>query len=457
MTQGKYIILSLIGLSSAFGAGAVRVEFPGSDHIVIRETPEKSTGLDNIYIVYDCSRASKIVLSDLADANRTKVERYSNLGGGFAEEVTVTVDGNTVEVTETQGNCGFIVNDGERPYYFWVVNYISSPTHLTSIAPADTQECDNTELVVNATAPAIHYYTIAGQQRTLSRDLELHYTTLEWNDEAKVYNQVDKIQTLTSLNAVIRITPPVYCSTSFTLTGDRFQTIWHEAQTIESNVMSPNGIAAETEAVQEEVTLGEGEASNVISGGDAGLGGSAPAEISFNAYVTDAVVHNEWQMSKDPEFNNIEYRFSEQDLTYTFNEEGVYYLRYIGSDSTGKCEVVGETYTVSIGASELRIPNAFSPDGNGVNDVWKVGYRSLLSFKCWIFDKNGKKLYYFDDPAGGWDGMVGGKVVRPGVYYYVIEAQGADGKKYKKGGDINVVGRNVKYTGTGSGTETPTE
>ncbi len=116
MTQGKYIILSLIGLSSAFGAGAVRVEFPGSDHIVIRETPEKSTGLDNIYIVYDCSRASKIVLSDLADANRTKVERYSNLGGGFAEEVPVTVAGNTVEVTETQGNCGFILNDGERPY-----------------------------------------------------------------------------------------------------------------------------------------------------------------------------------------------------------------------------------------------------------------------------------------------------------------------------------------------------
>ena len=35
--------------------------------------------------------------------------------------------------------------------------------------------------------------------------------------------------------------------------------------------------------------------------------------------------------------------------------------------------------------------------------------------------------------------MRGDKPVRPGVYYYVIQATGADGKKYKKSGDINII------------------
>ncbi len=83
-----------------------------------------------------------------------------------------------------------------------------------------------------------------------------------------------------------------------------------------------------------------------------------------------------------------------------------------------------------------------------MNDIWKVGYRSLLDFKCWIFDRYGNEIYYFTDPNSGWDGTYRGKKVDPGVYYYVIEATGADDKKYKKGGDINI----IRYTRSSSST-----
>ena len=96
---------------------------------------------------------------------------------------------------------------------------------------------------------------------------------------------------------------------------------------------------------------------------------------------------------------------------------------------------------MSIGASELLCPNAFTPDGDGVNDLWRVSYRSLVEFECWIFDRYGAQLYNFKDPEGGWDGKYGGKLVKPGVYFYVITAVGADGKKYKKSGDINILRR----------------
>lgn len=153
---------------------------------------------------------------------------------------------------------------------------------------------------------------------------------------------------------------------------------------------------------------------------------------------------------------NITYRFNEQDLEYTFTEEGVTYVRYIGSNSDGSCETYGDTYTISIGASDLKIPNAFSPGDDGINDIWKVAYRSLLDFRCWIFDRNGNQMYHYDKPEGGWDGKYKGKYVKPGVYYYVIQATGADGKKYKKSGDINI----IRYKGNGSengGNTTPVE
>ena len=48
----------------------------------------------------------------------------------------------------------------------------------------------------------------------------------------------------------------------------------------------------------------------------------------------------------------------------------------------------------------------------------------------------------FHNPALGWDGKKGGKLVPAGVYYYVIKARGADGRDYNLSGDINIIGYN---------------
>ena len=73
-----------------------------------------------------------------------------------------------------------------------------------------------------------------------------------------------------------------------------------------------------------------------------------------------------------------------------------------------------------------------------MNDEFRVVYKSLVKFSCWIFNSWGQVLYHWTDPAKGWDGKKGGKYVSPGVYYYVIEAEGSDGIIYKKKGDINI-------------------
>ena len=160
----------------------------------------------------------------------------------------------------------------------------------------------------------------------------------------------------------------------------------------------------------------------------------------MKAVVSDAAIFHEWQITSDPSFNDVLLRATELDYTHTFSEMGSYYIRFMCADASGKCEWYSDTYTVFIGESRLLCPNAFSPNASpGVNDEWKVSYRSLISFECYIFNKWGVKVAEFKDPAQGWDGKYNGKFVPAGVYYYVIKAEGADGVKYDLSGDINIV------------------
>ena len=145
-------------------------------------------------------------------------------------------------------------------------------------------------------------------------------------------------------------------------------------------------------------------------------------------------------MATDEEMEDVVFRTSDLNFDYTFTDMGTYYLRFQAADASGKCETFSDIYTVFIGESYLRCPNAFSPGATeGVNDLWKVTYKSSTSFDCYIFNRWGEKMTEFHDPSQGWDGRYGGKLVPAGVYYYVIKAKGSDGRNYNLSGDINIL------------------
>lgn len=148
--------------------------------------------------------------------------------------------------------------------------------------------------------------------------------------------------------------------------------------------------------------------------------------------------------------------FSQDEVEYTFTDAGTTYWRFYGANSDGSCEYIGDTYTVSIGESALECPNIFSPaNKDRINDEWKVSYKSIVDFHCWIYNRWGNLIKEFTNPAEGWDGTYGGKQVSTGVYFYVIRATGSDGKKYKLSGDINIL--RYERRGTGGGIEEPME
>ena len=81
------------------------------------------------------------------------------------------------------------------------------------------------------------------------------------------------------------------------------------------------------------------------------------------------------------------------------------------------------------------VPNAFTPNGDGVNDILYVYGISVNSLIFQVFDRWGEKVFESNNMNYGWDGTYKGKKTSPGGYLYYAEAVFDDGqRKQVKGG-----------------------
>ena len=84
--------------------------------------------------------------------------------------------------------------------------------------------------------------------------------------------------------------------------------------------------------------------------------------------------------------------------------------------------------------------NGFSPNGDGINDSFSFEDNNAISnFKVKIFNRWGNLVYSWTDPNFNWYGLgFNGDNLTEGVYYYIMNAEGIDGKLYEKKGSINL-------------------
>lgn len=421
-------LLCLVCLSSQ--EMDAQVTFAGSSEKVINIKPEASTGLNSIFVVYD---TDGVTANYKSKGGKVTWMRYADLGGGHAQEIAFKADGANSSVDLGAQDCGYIIEDGTDRYYFWVVNYANHHARFDDLSFAEDQECDRARLSFSGSAGRIPYFSITGVPKELSRNLVVDYYTLKYNEETMSYDQMEASQTFDYIEGTIGVFAPL-CDTRFTLSGDRFLKEW--GHQIEISTSSYSAIAVDAQTIAEQ---SQRDADNEQKVDDSTLGGSAPVEVHFAAAVSDAAIFREWQMLSDSEFEVITDRFQLLDFDYTFRHNGNTYVRFVANNAAGTCEYVGETYDVYIGDSDLLCPNAFSPNGDGVNDEWKVSYKSIVDFECHIFNRWGQEMISFTNPAQGWDGRYKGKIVPTGAYFYVIKAKGSDGRKYNLSGDINII------------------
>jgi len=71
---------------------------------------------------------------------------------------------------------------------------------------------------------------------------------------------------------------------------------------------------------------------------------------------------------------------------------------------------------------QIKIPNTFTPNGDGINDVWGVPeLRYYQGASVQIFDGGGVRIFYTDNPDISWDGKIDGNDMPIGAYFWVIE------------------------------------
>ena len=193
------------------------------------------------------------------------------------------------------------------------------------------------------------------------------------------------------------------------------------------------------------------------------ISGNAPLAVHFavNATQTDGWEANyEWRFYKDSRENQPYMVRYEEETDYTFNDAGTHlvvcYATFVqGNDTVAYAdEYWNETgpITVTISESRLEMPNAFSPNGDGINDVYKAkkGWQSITEFHAYIFNRWGQKLYEWSDPDGGWDGTYKGKEVKQGVYFCLVKAKGADGRNYNIKTDVDLLRGYTESSGAGA-------
>ncbi|MEO5641844.1 MAG: CotH kinase family protein [Bacteroidia bacterium] len=111
----------------------------------------------------------------------------------------------------------------------------------------------------------------------------------------------------------------------------------------------------------------------------------------------------------------------------------------VSIDITGPDNIVAVYVTAEI-LSNAFVPTAFSPNGDGQNDMFFVhGINPLLGAEIVIFNRWGQQVFQTKDMNWGWDGNQGGQPCPSGVYAYYLKAFNADGKVEIKSGNITLM------------------
>ncbi len=177
--------------------------------------------------------------------------------------------------------------------------------------------------------------------------------------------------------------------------------------------------------------------------------GSAPIEVSFDAGLSDAgnyTPHFEWRFYEGSDAENPYLIRYDETTQYTFTKAGVQHVSLTVSLVNGTDTILFTPedfppFEFSISESKLEFPNAFSPNGDGVNDIYKAKstYQSIVEFKATIFNRWGQKIFTWENPAEGWDGTFHGKPVKDGVYFVNVDAKGADGRHFRIRKAVNLL------------------
>lgn len=160
-------------------------------------------------------------------------------------------------------------------------------------------------------------------------------------------------------------------------------------------------------------------------------GAGFPTELSLTNYASNSARHY-WV------FNGAD-KDSSETFVKSYVASGSYTVSQVALGKSGCNDTLSYAFYIS-DSSGITLPNIFSPNGDGINDVYKPIARGISSMKGWVYNRYGALMTSWDRVNGFWDGYTtSGVECRTGEYFVIIEGTGFDGKSYKLKGTFMLV------------------
>jgi gliding motility-associated-like protein len=105
--------------------------------------------------------------------------------------------------------------------------------------------------------------------------------------------------------------------------------------------------------------------------------------------------------------------------THEYRDTGIFKVTLMINDEQGCMDSVSHTVLI-ISPITLFIPNAFTPDGNGLNDQYLILGQHITDFEIHIFNRWGSEVFHSNDMNQGWNGTFQGQPAPEGLYSWVL-------------------------------------
>jgi gliding motility-associated-like protein len=157
--------------------------------------------------------------------------------------------------------------------------------------------------------------------------------------------------------------------------------------------------------------------------------GVSPLVVNFTDQSTGAITYN-WNFGN----GNVS---SSQNPNNTYNGNGTFTVTLIAS--SGICTDTAYAIIIVEDGLALEIPNVFTPNNDGANDLFTIKSTGVKEISLQIFNRWGEKLYEFNGEKAAWDGLTpSGAKVPSGTYFYFVKATGFDDKEIEQHGTVNL-------------------
>lgn len=113
---------------------------------------------------------------------------------------------------------------------------------------------------------------------------------------------------------------------------------------------------------------------------------------------------------------------------------------YVTASNSIGCTATDDIIIKVYRGPDIYVPNAFTPDGNGLNDILKaipVGIKDFRYFR--IYNRWGQTVFNTNNPNFGWDGKTSGALPQPGTYTWLAEGTDYKGNSILRKGTVTIV------------------